>query len=143
MKLGDFELARPALIESLALREELGEMGLLAESLLSMGLLAMAVDEPARAARLFGAAAIRRETAAVPLSPPDQDEFIREEADLRATLGSEAFAKAWADGQAMPHQEAIACALVEPCLASGAARERGAAPAVTSDEASATGAGAA
>jgi non-specific serine/threonine protein kinase len=140
VKLGDFELAYRALAESLALNQELGLVGPQTQSLLSLGLLAMAVKEPARAARLFGAAARWREKASLSLSPPDRDELAREEAALRTMLGEEAFAQAWTSGQAMSDGEAIACALTEPYWAAGAARVGAAAPAVISERASAPGA---
>jgi hypothetical protein len=47
----------------------------------------------------------------VPLAPAarsDQDQAVQA---LRATLGEEAFAAAWAEGRAMPLEEAVALAL--------------------------------
>jgi hypothetical protein len=45
--------------------------------------------------------------------PVDKDDYERDVALARAQLGEEAFAAAWAEGQAMSLEEAIAYALGE------------------------------
>jgi tetratricopeptide (TPR) repeat protein len=62
--------------------------------------------QPARAARLFGAVAVRRESAGVgaPLNRPGYGGYI---AAARSALGEDAFADAWADGRALPVERAI------------------------------------
>jgi predicted ATPase/DNA-binding SARP family transcriptional activator len=67
--------------------------------------------QPARAARVFGAAAGLRGSLDVCLPLPDAAAWERAIAAVRAALGEEAFTAAWEAGQAMPLQDAIAFAL--------------------------------
>jgi DNA-binding CsgD family transcriptional regulator/tetratricopeptide (TPR) repeat protein len=66
-------------------------------------------SEPA--ARLFGAAAALRAAIETPQIPSEEAYFAPVLADLRAWMGDEGFAAAWAAGQALPRQDAIAEAL--------------------------------
>ena len=74
--------------------------------------MAYAREDPARAVRLLGRAdALREETAF-----RDDDEFerrVRDEAEagLRARLGEDAYAAAYADGRALTLEDALALAL--------------------------------
>jgi hypothetical protein len=71
----------------------------------------VALGQPLRGARLGGAAEAQREALGVPLAPAtrsDQDQALRA---LRAALGEEGFAAAWAEGQALSLEEAVALAL--------------------------------
>ena len=65
----------------------------------------------ARAARLFGAAAVFRHEAGEVRYPPDRAAFERDLSGVRAQLADAAFATAFAEGQAMPQKEAVAYAL--------------------------------
>ena len=62
-----------------------------------------------RAARLLAAAGAL--SAYLPVLGPDH---AREIAEVRAAMGEAAFAAAWADGEAMTLEQAIALALDEP-----------------------------
>jgi DNA-binding NarL/FixJ family response regulator len=66
------------------------------------------LGEPDGAARLWGAAAALRDVLGAPIPPPDRP--AREEvlAGVRASLGEERFAAAWAAGRALPLAQAIA-----------------------------------
>jgi hypothetical protein len=66
---------------------------------------------PEQAARLFGAAEALRDLTNTPRPPADVADYDRTLAALRAALGEEAFAAAWAAGQAMSLDEAVALAL--------------------------------
>ena len=68
---------------------------------------------PAVAAHLLAAAAAQRRVLGAPLAPAEQDELDREAAALRGRLGDAAFDAAWAAGQAMTLQQAVASALEE------------------------------
>lgn len=68
-------------------------------------------DNAQRAARLFGAAAALRERAGAAAAARDRAKFERDVAAVRATLGPPAFDAAWAEGRAMPLDQAIAYAL--------------------------------
>jgi predicted ATPase len=65
------------------------------------------------AVRLLGAAASLRTALKSPHFPEDLEEYRRRLADVRALLGEEAFAAAWAEGQAMTWEQAVAFALEE------------------------------
>jgi DNA-binding NarL/FixJ family response regulator len=67
--------------------------------------------QPVRAARLFGMAEALREAADVPLLPSDRAGYGRDVATVRTVLHPVAFAAAWAEGRAMPTEQALAFAL--------------------------------
>ena len=64
-----------------------------------------------RVARLLGAAAAGLETAERGISPVDQAEFDHYQGAARAALEPAAFDAAWAEGQAMTLEQAVAYAL--------------------------------
>jgi non-specific serine/threonine protein kinase len=64
-----------------------------------------------RAARLFGAAEALRAMIGAPLSTSERTYYERHLASPRTRLGKEAFAVAWAEGQALPLEQALALAL--------------------------------
>jgi hypothetical protein len=70
-------------------------------------------DRVQQAARLFGAAAALRERAGVPVAPARREEYERQVATARAMLDTAAFAAAWAEGRAMPPEQAIRVAREE------------------------------
>jgi non-specific serine/threonine protein kinase len=97
--------------ESLALQREMDDRVGIADSLDVLAWLANAAGEPARAARLFGAAeAVRARSGATSL-PLWRAEHERNLAATRASLGAEAFAAACAAGQSLTVEEAIEEAL--------------------------------
>jgi len=67
--------------------------------------------QPAHAARLLGCAKALRESAEVPLPPIHRAAYERDVALVRAALDEDAFAAAWAEGRALPLEQAIAEAL--------------------------------
>jgi predicted ATPase/DNA-binding XRE family transcriptional regulator len=73
----------------------------------------VAQRQPARAARLFGAAEALRETAGTPLPPVNRADYARDVAAARAHIGEDAFAAAWAAGRALSLERAIADVLDE------------------------------
>ncbi len=75
-----------------------------------MAQLAVAEQEPRRAARLFGAAENHREAHGLILPPADQPDYDSVPS-LREALGEEAFATAWAEGRAMTIERAVEYAL--------------------------------
>jgi hypothetical protein len=73
---------------------------------------AAAQGQPERAARLFAAVPVPyRARGPVLVEAADRAEFDREVASVRAQLGEAAFAAAWAAGQAMTTEQAVAYAL--------------------------------
>ncbi len=67
-----------------------------------------------RAAGLWGAAEALLEEIALPLYRHRWEEFERQIAFAKDTLGEEAFAAAWEAGRAMTWEQAVAYALEEP-----------------------------
>jgi predicted ATPase/DNA-binding SARP family transcriptional activator len=108
---GDCGAARALLEESLAIFQELENEGGLARNLEGWAALAVAQAQFPRAARLFGAAEATREASDAPLPPTERAEYERDVTALRAALGAEALAAAWAEGRAMSLAEAVRVAL--------------------------------
>jgi tetratricopeptide (TPR) repeat protein len=79
--------------------------------LAGLGQLAAAQGELEHAVRFYGASEACRVTAPFPLAPPEAEQRDCALAALRIALGEAAFATAWATGQAMSLDEAIALAL--------------------------------
>jgi len=69
------------------------------------------MGQPVRAARLFGAAEALRETIGLSRQSDERAIYDRSVAAVRAQLEEAAFAAAWAEGRAMPLEQAIAEAL--------------------------------
>jgi hypothetical protein len=107
---GDDAMAQPLYEQMLAIQRVQGDRRGVASCLESLASIAIVRQKPIRAARLFGAAAALRD--ALPATT-DCDENDRQVALLRARLGEEAFAGAWAAGRAMTSNEAIEEALAE------------------------------
>ena len=108
---GDLPGARARLAEALGLFRAVGDRHGAAWCLAGLAAAAEAAGQPARAARLLGAADPHLTAEAMPLHPPDAAERAGTRARVRRRLGAAAFAAAWAEGQAMPLEQAIAAAL--------------------------------
>lgn len=100
-------LLRESLEQRSARRNTLG----IAECLEGLAHVALMRRQPDRAARLFGAAEALREAISAPRWPIDRAEYERGVANVRASLGEEAFAAAWAGGQSLAIEEAVELAL--------------------------------
>jgi tetratricopeptide (TPR) repeat protein len=110
---GDYEAAATCYRRSMALRQEVGDTGVLAQCLEDFAGLAARQQQWERAARLLGAAegACRELVWTLPLGSPE--EYKRAVEGARAALGEEAFAAAWAAGRAMSLDEAVRYAFAE------------------------------
>jgi hypothetical protein len=111
---GDDARAETLLTESLTLSRDLGARDLMAEGLLNLCQVAVTRGQAERAARLGGAAQAAREVLGLPLEPYEQAGQEQARAALRAALGEERFAVAWAEGQALSVEQALAEALRSP-----------------------------
>jgi non-specific serine/threonine protein kinase len=108
---GDRPEARRYLGDALGIYRRLGSKRGAAWTLSSMAQIALAEEHAARAARLLGAAqALFEDFGALPAEVA----LHSTAAAIRAALGGRAFAAAWAEGQAMSLEDAIAYALAEP-----------------------------
>src|SRR4029079_4150792 len=76
-----------------------------------LGYVADAAGRPERAARLWGTAETLREASGLIMDAFERDTHERALASARAALGEEAFAAAWAAGQALTLEQAIVYAL--------------------------------
>jgi hypothetical protein len=111
----EFERAVGLYAESLALFAGVGDRAGAATVLYNLGSVAHLRAQSGRAARLFGAAqaaggpGLRVRFGAL-TSPTDRQE---DKSAVHAVLGEEVFAAAWAEGQAVSPEQAIAEALKE------------------------------
>jgi transposase len=97
--------------QSLALFREIKEKHGIARCLEGMASVSGAVGQPVRAARLWGAAEVLKETVLVPHGRPSLAEraaYDRSVDAARAQLDPAAFAAAWAEGRAMSLEQAVA-----------------------------------
>jgi tetratricopeptide (TPR) repeat protein len=117
------EIGRAASLvgESLAMRREIGAPWELAQSLEVTAAVMSAGHRVENATRVYGAAFALRAAIETPISGCDRTEVERDLASLRAALGEPVFARAWADGQRLSPDAAVALAL--PALAELAAEE--------------------
>ena len=114
--LGDGEGSRKLLQESLSKNWALGERAWVACIIEELGLLAAEMDHNRRAATLLGAAKGFLEETQYPQTPNDRNRSSQAASETLEALGEEAFTMAWAEGQAMTWEQAVAFALEEPAL---------------------------
>jgi hypothetical protein len=110
---GDYAAARSLFKECLAIFRDLGQREGIIQGLGGLAVAVAAHGQPERAARLFGAAEGLREGIGAPLPRADRAKQDRSITAVRAALGEEAFAAAWAGGRAMSLEQAVAFALEE------------------------------
>ncbi len=113
-ELGKHDSARTDLLECLAIRRELEDRWGIPSSIESLGEVELALNRPARAAKLWGAAEGLRAAFGIPLSPLARGEFERAVGKARATHGHDpAFEHSWQEGRAMNLDETLTYALQE------------------------------
>jgi predicted ATPase/class 3 adenylate cyclase len=88
-----------------------GNDGALANQLECFGLIAVARDQGARAARLFGAAEALREGSGARMTTFEQEEYAAAVERLRTEIDGDALESAWADGRRMTADAAVAFAV--------------------------------
>ncbi|MBA2534361.1 MAG: response regulator transcription factor [Rubrobacter sp.] len=111
---GDHERARTSFEESLTLCMELGDRLVAAASLEGMACMSGAKGASERAARLFGAAEALREALGDHQHTPEEEALSEPYlAMARSRLDEAAWQAAWAEGRAMPMEQAIEYALSE------------------------------
>jgi predicted ATPase/DNA-binding XRE family transcriptional regulator len=108
----DHARAARLLAESLVVLQELGHKDI-AWSLAGLAEAVAGLGQPARAARLFGAAEALREASGAAIFPVDRANYDGAVAVARAQLDDATFDAAWATGWAMTLEQAIAEALRE------------------------------
>ena len=108
---GDYEVAQTRYMESLGIWEDVGYKPAIASCLEGLARVACMQGHPMRMARLFGAAETLREAIGIPLPPVDQAQYKHHCEAGRAQLDNATFEAAWAEGQAMTVEQAVAYAL--------------------------------
>jgi non-specific serine/threonine protein kinase len=106
----DYGRTTTLLTEALPLCGELGDRELLADGLELAALVASARRHHRKAARLGGIAEGLRQALGIPLTPDLHTSHEQAARLTRAALGEAAFARAWAEGRALPVEQAIALA---------------------------------
>jgi predicted ATPase/DNA-binding CsgD family transcriptional regulator len=107
---GDHAAARAYLAQSLKLREEHDSVGFV-HMLAEFAVLAAAEGLPTSALRLAGVTARLTQQTGIPVQHSERGRYERWLASARQTLGEEVAAAAWAEGQQMHLDQAIAYAL--------------------------------
>ncbi len=105
---GDAERALALYHESLTLLWTMGDRHGMAACLGGIAGFAVSHGQPDDAARLLGAAAVLREEVGTPLPADERDAYERTVATARAALGDDGFAAAWAEGQTLSPEQAVA-----------------------------------
>jgi predicted ATPase/DNA-binding CsgD family transcriptional regulator len=111
LRVGDYPQSATLYQQSLALNREQGNKDGIVEDLAGLAAVASLLGQPKRAAGLFGAVEALREMSGIMLSPLRRAEYDRTVEGIRAHLDQATFAQAWAQGRAMPLEQAIAYAL--------------------------------
>ena len=104
---GDYGQAGAQLKESLALMQESKSRRSIASVLEGFAMLTVAQQQATLAARWLGAAEGLREAIGAPLPFDERADYEQAVAAARTALGEEAFARAWAQGRAMPLEQVI------------------------------------
>jgi hypothetical protein len=111
---GDEERTAAVLRESVALSSALRDSWTLVYGLVGLAGIAARHGQPARAARLFGAAEAMGEAASVTIAfPPARALYEQDLATVKAQLDAEAFEASLEEGRTMTVKETVAEALVE------------------------------
>ena len=110
---GDYVRAYTLNKESLSTRIALGERPAIPSALENFARLAVALSQPERGLCLAGAAATLRESIAAPRLPSDETKMNHDLETARRELSKEEQEAAWAEGQRMTLDEAVAYALEE------------------------------
>jgi non-specific serine/threonine protein kinase len=108
---GDYRQAAALQQEGLQLSSSIGDRHAVAIGLEGLAWVAAASGQSHRAAQLGGAASALREALGVPLLPDQRAGHESVVQAMRAVLGDAAFDAAWAEGRALPPEEAVAVAL--------------------------------
>lgn len=108
---GDISDAKRIYRETLRDWQNLGNRGAIANQLECFAFLAMAEEEPERAAKLLGAAELLREKAQSPMTDFEKAEYEHFIAQLRSMLPQHEIIVLWAEGRGMTMAQAIQQAL--------------------------------
>jgi non-specific serine/threonine protein kinase len=105
--------------QSLLAWRQHGHVGGMATALEGLALVRAAEGQASRAAQLLGAAATLRTISGLSVFPSERAAHAQAIASIREACGEDTFVAAWAAGQVMPLEEAVALALEGHAEASG------------------------
>ena len=108
---GKISEAKQVYKETLMGWQNLGNRGAIAHQWECIALIAMAEEEPQRAAKLLGAAEALRERAQAPMTDNERIEYDQSISRLHAMLADEEFNSLWLDGRTMTMEQATQLAL--------------------------------
>jgi len=108
---GSLDEAKAIYRETIRGWQDSGNRGAIANQLECFAFLAVAEEEPHRAAKLFRAAEALRTKAQSPMTGQERVEYDQSVAQLRAMLPEEEFNMLWAEGKSMTTEQAIEFAL--------------------------------
>jgi predicted ATPase len=108
---GDYARATALFQESLTLGLQLGARVTIAEGLEGLATVDAETKQYRRAALLWAAAAALRATMEAPMQPDEREHYRAMVGRVREALGATEFAAAWAEGEALSMEEAVAAAL--------------------------------
>jgi non-specific serine/threonine protein kinase len=128
MRRGDPGAAATHYREALALAWKYRSLSTVAHTLPRLAEALASVGGPATAARLLGTAAALREAIGASAEHDAVSGLTREVGEVRAVLGEEAFASAWAAGRALPLEQALAEAVASAGEAAPPGEARAARP---------------
>jgi len=110
---GDYDQARVLHVEALEIHQKSRSSRAVAFGLEMLAVVAGASGKPIKAARLLGAAEALRQSGGYPVEGTELQFDIVMISRVRATLGQQSFATAWAEGYAMTLEQAVVSALNE------------------------------
>jgi len=105
---GDYMAAASLYEEGLAVARKVGGMQSIARCAEGLAQVAAAQGQAGRALRLAGAAARVRQTIGAPLFAADQERLLRRLRHAQQKLGEQGSSAAWAEGQTMSVERALA-----------------------------------
>jgi len=108
---GDMALARQIYQKTLVNWRDLGHRSAIANQLECFAFIAIAEEEPKRAAKLLGSAESLRESIGSPMAKYEESEYEQFVAQLRDMLPDADLAELWDEGRAMSMEQAIQLAL--------------------------------
>jgi tetratricopeptide (TPR) repeat protein len=108
---GERAAARTILTEALSLARAKGPRGVLATALEELGVQAIRQKYEQHGVQLLAAAAVLRQSMGAPVRPADRPAIEEALAAARMAQGDAAFKGAWASGQTLPLEQAVARAL--------------------------------
>ncbi len=111
---GDYERAVELLTMCLSQLHQFGDKWSVAGALESLASVEVERRNSKRAAKLFGAAEVLRETVGMPLLESEYESYEKDVAAIRKDLNEEKFTQAWSAGRAMTMEQVIAFVIPGP-----------------------------